>query len=1574
MIYSLFKLKNNKKIMSLNRDYQDLNHLKIGKANNEPIQHILKNTTYFKISGNDENNEIIKNKKEKKIKTLFNQINTINKYGLLYYYDENGIYFFDNKNINNILTEKKIENNFLFYLKSFQKIFKLEILELKCNEECANKNMNNTITYMVIISKGEKGNFIIYINIDTLFKEVSKQESINIKNIFKIKEEEKISQNIEENDLNKNNFSICNDIIFTIVSKKNENNEKENMDIKEENSEEKKNENINKVDEELDKEIPLNLDMEINIQSMIIQNYFEPNKFEGNKIIYIENDFNDIIPINLNRYLILKTDNELDVYNNYKIIKSFKQNINYIYYYEKLCMIILIIDNNVIGYNSENFEEKIYLKKEEYALNDNKIIFCDIINNFILLIAQKDKIINYFIDYDFKKNKINKIYYDEYEAINKNKKFFSIYEEENGLYYLIDKNNILDSLAEKIYYLKNNNNKNISIYSINFNNEKEVNKNKIGNIIGMNIIKFTYENYNQNIIKIKDITYDELYILVSLDINGNMNVYYIINIENKNKLKTIENNFYNLNNKFSEISLNSSVIFSNRIKYIKESNKNKYKLINAKLKSIKKEYEKDIICNNINQKLNIINKKYIKLINNIKIGININNINDFLTYLSDLQNSLNNLENSSEEMNNYFIKEEESNKYILNESNNLYNLENEIIKRKIKKHKLIDESKTFNSLKSYLNINNFGSIEKIFENNVFKNYIPNEIIERAKNMFDLYNKVKKKINISSFSKNELDNLNEEFQRKLDLCNYMMQKLKNQYMCFKNMNKNEENIKKLYDNAYSLYLNAFKEYILKFNKIIIKELSKQNLMLSKLNTINKIESNKNEIYENKFNNQYDIDNIFSESLNMVNGKMEYFENNKIQKFIDLDNEFPKKGKKENEINMENIFNLNEKEKININPYEQRNKNYEILFEMKNKLIEINKDNNTIIEILKNNEKEIKENEKKEDNKTKALNALYKKNSNINSKIINDQNNLFSKEEKQIKKKYDSILIKEKEFQNKSNNYKELNQKLLILKEKIEQIKEKNEEKKENENIEEKEIIKEEENNQIEEYNEDIIEENKNEEIKENIDNNEKIDNNIENENNINNVLENQINIKENNDNKDLLEQNNINENKNENNKNDIKIENNIINIINNENNNKNNNTNKQNEINKKISSDNPTINNENKEDIKITKKVEIKSFFQNNLNNEQINNINNINTNNLNNEQNNNIMNNIQTNNINNIINTNSNSSININNTINNNPFKAGPNDNILKQAQALDNLQSLAGSRPISKKKINKEITIINRSPNNENLITNAFSGLGLKDQLNNAFNFDDDDDKKKEENKKEKNIIENYDKQNVFDSMLSKSKTFNLNNSNNKLFNGGNISDKSMLNNIFNSNSNNNSSNSIFNLNIESSNNNINSNINPFIQKTNSNNINSNLINNNTNNNPFNNNLLSNNNPFSSSLNSNNSPFNNNNTGFTNLNNNFNSNLNNVNGSNFTFGQHSQSLSNQNSNAFSQLSNNNSNNNNMSSFSFGNFNNINNIQSPFSYLENKNNNIFKRIQGQDSQEKDFSNPLLSKPKDEVYF
>ena len=292
--------------MSFEIKQDQYNFSKIKKEYNKSIQHILKNKTYLSLPKNIDNNDLYSSDNIK-CNIPFNQIGTIDKYGILYFYDDKGIYFFDSNNIKHLLCESKIENSFLFYLKSNQSIFKVSVLNIKTNENISNNNINNNMDYLVIIIKGEKGNFIVYINIDNLFLEISRQEAVNIRNYYHIinDEEEKIDDNNNSKDKtdNKNNYIISNDISFSLYPKKENNfikNDKEKniIDKNNENENNKENKEVNLEEEDnkekeiednkgeyIKEDIPLDLNFVLNIESMIFPQYYEPNKYLYNTII-----------------------------------------------------------------------------------------------------------------------------------------------------------------------------------------------------------------------------------------------------------------------------------------------------------------------------------------------------------------------------------------------------------------------------------------------------------------------------------------------------------------------------------------------------------------------------------------------------------------------------------------------------------------------------------------------------------------------------------------------------------------------------------------------------------------------------------------------------------------------------------------------------------------------------------------------------------------------------------------------------------------------------------------------------------------------------------------------------------------------------------------------------------------------------------------------------------------------------------------------------------------------------------------------------------------------------------------
>ena len=125
----------------------------------------------------------------------FNQINSIEKYGLIYFYDEYGIYFLDNTKIKELFRKNiNLVNYYLFFLKC-KNIFKIFTIE------------ENQKTFLIICTKKDENyshSFLIYIDIDNFIEKAKNQKEIyDIKIMKNLEEEEKLFTNgIIERELN----------------------------------------------------------------------------------------------------------------------------------------------------------------------------------------------------------------------------------------------------------------------------------------------------------------------------------------------------------------------------------------------------------------------------------------------------------------------------------------------------------------------------------------------------------------------------------------------------------------------------------------------------------------------------------------------------------------------------------------------------------------------------------------------------------------------------------------------------------------------------------------------------------------------------------------------------------------------------------------------------------------------------------------------------------------------------------------------------------------------------------------------------------------------------------------------------------------------------------------------------------------------------------------------------------------------------------------------------------------------------------------------------------------------------
>jgi hypothetical protein len=383
----------------------------------------------------------------------FNQINSIEKYGLIYFYDEYGIYFLDNTKIKELFRKNiNLVNYYLFFLKC-KNIFKIFTIE------------ENQKTFLIICTKKDENyshSFLIYIDIENFIEKAKNQKAIyDIKIMEDLEEEEKLFTNgIIERELNelKKNGELKEDEVYI-----------EEPEIKVETFEEKK-EKFNKKKED-----------EIKRMNDIFENkYAAPLKYEPYKIIYLGDDFKDIILLDMNKYIILKENMDIFFYNNYEINRIIQKNA-VIMNYNKETSIFLIISNDSIYIFKETDNFNTLTQINNLSLHDivkeenELVIFGEVIYNYIVLytIENSDEPQNddklYFLEMNDNMNEIKKIYIEdkyffpddyELEAIaydsQKKRTVFSVFDKDYGVYFLFNKH--MDKLDHYYAFKQNNEN------------------------------------------------------------------------------------------------------------------------------------------------------------------------------------------------------------------------------------------------------------------------------------------------------------------------------------------------------------------------------------------------------------------------------------------------------------------------------------------------------------------------------------------------------------------------------------------------------------------------------------------------------------------------------------------------------------------------------------------------------------------------------------------------------------------------------------------------------------------------------------------------------------------------------------------------------------------------------------------------------------------------------------------------------------------------------------------------------------------------------------------------------------
>ena len=1007
----------------------------------------------------------------------YNQISVIEKYGLFYFYNESGIYFIDNSKLRILKVEenKDISYSDLFFLKC-DNIFSVFQLEVKEQEKL----------YLIICTKNPYENsFLIYICIDTLIEAINNQENIYDINIIK-KIEEKLEAKEyftrEINELEKN-IELNEEGIY-----------EEQPLIKKLSPEEK----LKKLMEEKNKKLEER-------NEIFEKAYKNPEKYEYDKITYLDENFEEIIILDYENYIVRYNNGDIIFYKNYertRIIEKKALKINY----NKETNIFLILNKEaiIIFKEKDNFttlqeKKKILLKNIlSTSINDEKIIHIENIYNFIILYSienkeepEKDDQL-YFLQMNSNMDDIIKIYLekqhfypDEYglEGIayesHLKRSVFTVYDKDINVYFVINKH--MD-LLDKYYGFKkiNGNIYDLISFELNddqklnsripgldkFQNNEEIEKIETNPFIGISIIKFKFDSYNDDYEMLNGEEFISPYLMFILGYNGGFKVCYIIN-EVQKKDEEIEyqlkeqTDFFkmtnNISNKCLGIKINDEIIEMEKEKFLYDSKK---KESFREMLNIKKLNLRNIFLHGLDSQIKDNLKKIKKSAYSDKIKIELYKLGEISKnkIFEEMQKSIQDLIKNAEEL---FKQEEENQRFIkknkeITEKNK--NLEINI-KNQIKQ--LEDDKNKFKEL--FLNIN--SPINLILTHQKIKNFFGEKEVNF---MINFFNKIKNNINLFQNHSNLIERINEinsDLITNIENCkkNYISKK---DYDCLKKRKDFQDVKKNIQNNIFIMYMKSLYTYFWELYQFKEKEMTDELNNLNelkrkyysqknfKLNYENEEEKKENNIINNNKRKKFvlkpeeDIDEgnnsdnyIHINNINNISNVSNSFQNQEEQRLVlandnnIINNNYNNKDiliEREKEAIVNKLFNTNLVKEKN---FIERNKLSEILSNFEGRVTlydESTEDDNCInaeelfSEFLIDEEEEKKAKalkEKKQKENDKKINYIEK--SLIENKKERDK---IEEELKKIEdQKKAEIIEKDKQIQQLKNIMEELNKK-------------------------------------------------------------------------------------------------------------------------------------------------------------------------------------------------------------------------------------------------------------------------------------------------------------------------------------------------------------------------------------------------------------------------------------------------------------------------------------------------------------------------------------------------------------------
>ena len=872
----------------------------------------------------------------------YNQLNVVDKYGLIYFYNESGIFFLDNSRLKCLKIKENDDLSFtdLFYIKC-DNIF--NIFQIEKDDDI----------FLIICTKNrEDYSFLFYISLDKLIESAKKEKNIYDINIIKELEKKEIlfskgyySRGIDELD---KNIELNEEGIYPDIPKK----EKLTPEQKKKMLKEEQKEELRKRNE------------------IFLEKYKNSTKYNFDKIIYLDENFEEIIIIDYDNFIVRYNNGDIIFYKNYERTRILEIRATKMSYNKDTNIFLVLTEDKIYIFKEKDnfklFEEKNQILLEKIistSIKEEKIIHIENIYNFIIIysIENKEEPKNadklYFVQMNSSFDDIVKIYLeeeyfypdeDELEGISYvshlKRNVFTIYDKDINVYFVFNKH--MD-LLDKYYCFQKINDDLYDIFFCELNDDQKFNsriknldkfpdnediqKIEVNALIGVSIIKFKFDTYNEEHELIKGEYFISPYLIVGLGYYGGFKMCYIINesqeVDGKiqYQLKDINELFKKaegINNKSLKIEINDETAEIEREKFLADSRKKDSftEVLNRKKLSLRNIFLHELDFQ-IKENLSKIKKSaYAEKmkIDLIELG-NIAKKNFFEDFEKSVDELIKNSEDlfKSEEENQLFIKQ---NKEITEKNKNLENN----IKNSIKK---IENNK--NKFKE-LNLNINSPINLILTHPKLKNFFgENEI----NSMMSLYNEIKKYLNLFQNHTNLIEKINKinyDFIQKIENCkkNYISKK---DYDCLKKRKDFEDVKKKIQNNTFLMYMKIFSEYFWDLYQFKEKEMTEE------LNNLNEIKSEYYLLNKNKFEEDKNHEN---NNININNDNKK-----KKKRFILKPEEDIDEGNNINNININNISNMNKSYNID-------NNDQKLILANDNRIINNNNNKSVIIEREKN----------------------------------------------------------------------------------------------------------------------------------------------------------------------------------------------------------------------------------------------------------------------------------------------------------------------------------------------------------------------------------------------------------------------------------------------------------------------------------------------------------------------------------------------------------------------------------------------------------------------------------------------